>query len=81
MAPAKPRRPLPELLARFALDHRAQARPGELSAGERERLGVARALASEALVLVLDEPFAHVDAVAATRCWAAMAMRGRMAPR
>ena len=72
VAPAKPRRPLPELLARFALGQRAQARPGELSAGERERLGVARALASEALVLVLDEPFAHVDASAATRCWTAL---------
>ncbi len=72
VAPAAARRPLPDLLARFALERRAQARPHELSAGERERLGVARALASEALVLVLDEPFAHVDASAATRCWSAL---------
>jgi len=72
VAPQQPRRPLRDLLALLGLDQRAGSRPGELSAGECERLGVARALASEAQVLVLDEPFAHVDVGAAARCWSTL---------
>lgn len=58
-----------DLLKKFALEHCVNALPAQLSAGERERLGVARAIASEARVLVLDEPFAHVDGVAAADYW------------
>lgn len=49
------------LLAAFDLTRCANARPGSLSLGERSRLSVARALASDARVLVMDEPLAHVD--------------------
>ena len=49
------------LLQRFDLAPRAQAYPQELSQGERARLSVARALATAAKVLVMDEPLAHVD--------------------
>lgn len=48
-------------LSKFNLEHRAASYPAELSQGERARLSVARALASEAGVLVMDEPLAHVD--------------------
>lgn len=50
-----------KLLTLFALSHRRQARPGELSQGERSRLSVARAVASRAAWLLLDEPLSHVD--------------------
>jgi len=48
-------------LTRFGLQSRSNAMPAELSQGERARLSVARALASDAAVLVMDEPLAHVD--------------------
>ncbi len=59
-----------ELLAAFDLSDRADARPATLSLGERSRLAVARCLASEASVLVMDEPLAHVDSARAVRFWA-----------
>jgi ABC-type sulfate/molybdate transport systems ATPase subunit len=40
-----------------------------MSRGERSRLAVARALASEAAVLVMDEPLAHVDPARLGRYW------------
>lgn len=38
-------------------------RPSELSEGQRSRAGLGRALAHEADVLLMDEPFAHLDAI------------------
>lgn len=60
------------LLAAFDLAGREGARPGELSAGEQARLSVARALAMEAPVLVMDEPLVHVDPARRGRYWAAI---------
>ncbi|MFK7818155.1 MAG: ATP-binding cassette domain-containing protein [Planctomycetaceae bacterium] len=48
-------------LEQFDLQSRANAKPAALSQGERARLAVARALATDASVLVMDEPLAHVD--------------------
>ena len=61
-----------EWLSRFELTHVAEAYPATLSLGERSRLSVARALASEASVVVLDEPLVHLDAPRNRRCWSKM---------
>jgi ABC-type multidrug transport system ATPase subunit len=53
----------------FDLDALAQSRPRELSMGEKSRLSVLRALASQARCVILDEPLAHVDEARVDRYW------------
>lgn len=65
----------------FGLRRMRDDLPGTMSRGEQTMAGVARGLAHDSEVLLLDEPFVHLDALSRRRLHEEMETQWQLAPR
>jgi len=67
-SPRERTRRLDELLEELKISHLRKAKAYTLSGGEKRRLEITRALVTNPLFLLLDEPFSGIDPIAVAEC-------------
>ncbi|MBQ2614742.1 MAG: cell division ATP-binding protein FtsE [Clostridia bacterium] len=60
-SPRKIRHIVPQVLSLVGLEDKADAKPGQLSGGEQQRVSMARALVNNPPLLIADEPTGNLD--------------------